>query len=364
MATTDTIPSPETTVSDLLGLFIRDVGEMQTFGVTHLYSLRALQRRPIGAKIAAKLTSTDFIEHCRERQEEGVCAATINQDISYLRGPLKMARIMWGIPASEAPLLEAMPLLKKLHLVGKSTPRERRPQPDEIERLLTYFRERSGHHRAKIPMETITRFQIASGRRISETCRLLWEDLNIEDRTILVRDLKDPKRKKGTGNHAEAALLGESFDLIMAQPRIPGEPRIFPYYSKSISVAYTVAKKKLGIKNLRLHDSRRECASRMIEAAYSVPETMLVTLHKNPTILMRTYTKLRPKDLHKGPAAKRGKEALKDIAASVLIGSGALKGAPMAAMEKPRLRGPAAEACPAPAPRRVDSGASLHRSVL
>jgi hypothetical protein len=32
---------------------------------------------------------------------------------------------------------------------------------------------------------------------------------------------------------------------------------------------------------------------------------MLVSLHKNPTILLRTYTKLKPADLHKGPAAKR-----------------------------------------------------------
>jgi integrase len=302
MAAHDSInPLHQCTVRELIEFYIRDVGTMQTLGVSHMYALRSLQRRTIGSKIAAELTSSDIIQHCRERQVEGACPATVNQDVVFLRGPLKMARIMWGVPASPAAIVEAMPLLQKLHLIGKSVPRERRPNDEEIAKLLDYFREQD--KRSLIPMATITEFQIASGRRISETCRLLWEDINHEDRTILVRDLKDPKRKKGTGNHAVAPLLGRAWEIVMAQPKVA--PRIFPYNSKSCSARYTLAKNELGIKGLRLHDSRREAISRLLEQGYSVPEAMLVSLHKNPTILLRTYTKLKPADLHKGPAAKR-----------------------------------------------------------
>lgn len=292
----------EPTIGDVLERHIEVIGKLRTFGVTHLYAMRALQKRPIARIAAARLTATDVIEHCRSRVLAGTLPQTVMQDVTYLRGPLKMAKVGLGINASAAPIIEAMPLLKQLGLVAKSKPRERRPTPEEISRLLAYF---DGQRKCKIPMSIIARFQIESGRRISETCRLLWSDLNEKDRTILVRDLKDPKRKKGSGNHAEAALLGDSFNIIMAQPRIPGEDRIFPYNSKSCSARYTVAKKKERIANLRLHDSRRECASRMIEEGFSVPEVMLVTLHKSAGVLTRTYMKLKPADLHRGPAAKR-----------------------------------------------------------
>lgn len=295
----------DATISDLIGLYINDVGQMRTLGTTHLYALKALQRRNIGAITASKLQSSDIIAHCRERQAAGVCPATVNQDITYLRGPLKMARIMWGIPATEAAIVEAMPLLTKLQLVGKSKPRDRRPTQEELDLLIAHFKKQNGHWRTRTPMDVLTEFAVLSGRRISETCRLRWEDLNEQDRTCLVRDLKDPKRKKGSGNHGTFPLLGRAWDIVMAQPKVEGEPRIFPYNSKTASGRYTLAKRKLGIKNLRLHDNRRECASRMIEQAYSVPEVMCVTLHKNPQILMRTYMRLNPADLHKGPAAKR-----------------------------------------------------------
>lgn len=310
-------PAREPTVGDVLERYIEIVGKLRTFGATHLCAMRALQRFPIAKIDAKKLQPSDVIAHCRLRVEAGVMPATVNQDVTYLRGPLQMAKVGLGIDASAAPILEAMPMLKQLGLVAKSTPRERRPAPTEVARLIAYF---EAQRMCKIPMATIARFQIESGRRISETCRLRWDDLNVQDRTILVRDLKDPKRKKGSGNHAEAALLGKSFDIIMAQPRIPGEPRIFPYNSHSCSARYTEAKRELGIVNLRMHDSRRECASRMIEEGFSVPEVMLVTLHKNSAVLTRTYLKLKPADLHLGPAAKRGVAARKDIASTVVLG--------------------------------------------
>lgn len=93
----------------------------------------------------------------------------------------------------------------------------------------------------------------------------------------------------------------------MQQPRQnvndPTE-RIFPYNSKSVGASYTRAKKALGIENLRFHDNRRESASKLFEAGYGVAEVMTQTGHKTPAMLMRVYQKLKPEDLHKGPAGK------------------------------------------------------------
>ena len=299
-----------------MSLIVRDVleryiAEMPTIGrqigASHLYTLRRLQRSMLAEKSAAKLTKAHIIDFCKARHSEGATAPTINQDISLLRGPLKFAGAAWDDCAdvSDAPIIEAMPLLKKYQLIGKSRPRDRRPTSDEIERLLAYFDAQEKKARTEIPMRAIVEFSLLTARRISETCRLRWGDVNAEDRTCIVRDMKDPKSKRG--NDHEFPLIGRAWDLVMEQPRRTHRPdeRIFPYRAMSCSTAYMRAKAALGIEGLHLHDNRREAASRFIEGhasfggeKHSIPETMVLTGHKNPTILLRTYTRLRAKDLH------------------------------------------------------------------
>jgi integrase len=116
----------------------------------------------------------------------------------------------------------------------------------------------------------------------------------------LVRDLKSPS---GKGVNDSFPLLGRAWDIVQAQPRT--SDRIFPYRWKSASISYTTAKNRLGIKGLHLHDNRRDCISRMFEQGYNVPEVAKLSLHRNPTVLLKTYTALKPEDLHRGPASKR-----------------------------------------------------------
>lgn len=272
-------------------------------GASHGYTLKRLQKAPIGGKAFAKLKAMDFINHCEMRRGAGIKPQTIMQDMTYLSGVLKHAFEIWEIPEAEdawKAYRKAKPQLMKEQLIAKSQPRERRPTLEELERLYAYFEEQGKHKNTRLPMRAIAEFQVHSGRRISETCRLLWSDLDTEKRICLVRDLKNPK---GKGFHDSFPLLGRAWDIVMAQPRT--SDRIFPHNAKSCGASYTRAKKILGIKGLRMHDSRRECISRLFEAGYNVPEVARVSLHRNPTQLLGTYTRLKAEDLHKGPAAKR-----------------------------------------------------------
>ena len=298
------------TVAAILERYIQEmplINPDKPIGTSHLYTLRRLQGSAIGRRPAAKLTKGDVIEHCKQRRAAGVQPQTINQDITYLAGPLKFAGAAWDDceDVSAAAIAAAMPLLKKYQLIGKSRPRSRRPSDDEIERLLAYYSQppKKNAKNHIYAMRDIVEFSIYSARRISETCRLRWGDVNGEDMTCVVRDMKDPRQKKG--NDHVFPLLGRAWDIVMAQPRKnPANPeeRIFPFNAKSVGAKYTRAKNALGIENLRLHDNRREAASRAFEGTlngrkYGVPEVMVLTGHKNPQMLMRVYTKLNARDL-------------------------------------------------------------------
>lgn len=289
-------------ITELIEKYIAEMAGMpdKAIGASHLYTLRALQKAPIGQIHAEKLTAQDVIAHAKMRRQK-VCAATVTQDLTYLRGPLDYAAIGFDMPQiSSIAITQAKPLLSKNNLTGKGRPRDRRPTQDEIDALNAYF----DAHDREIPMRTIFEFARVSCRRLSEITRLQWGDVDFENRTCLVRDMKDPKHKKG--NHHRFALLGRAWEIVMQQPRrsvnVPSE-RIFPYNSRSVGAAYTRAKKALGIENLRFHDNRRESASALFEQGYGVAEVMTQTGHKTPAMLMRVYQKLNAADLHKGPAA-------------------------------------------------------------
>lgn len=295
----------EGTIAWLIEKFILEMDQPggRSLGLSRRYTLKLLQRSRIGAVQYAALTPPDIIEHCKTRKAAGILPQTINQDATYLSGVLKHAVDVWDM---DDEVLETYKRAKRQlirqQLIAKAQARDRRPTQDELDRLLALAAEDDKRPKNKIPMVAIIKFSYLSARRISETCRLRWSDLDHEKKLCLVRDLKNPK---GKGFHAWFPLIGEEWDLVMAQPRYPGEDRIFPYNPKSCGARYVKMKHKLGIKNLRLHDNRREAISRLFEQGFNVPEVALKSLHRNPTQLLGTYTRLKPESLHAGPAAKR-----------------------------------------------------------
>lgn len=297
------------TVASTIRRFILDSEQpgAKPLGLSHRCTLNILARSPIGEVRLDELKPQDFLDHCRMRKAAGIKPQTVNQDITYLSGVLKHAVEMWDAKESCSLVYKkAKSLLVKGQLIGKGTPRTRRPTPEEIALILAFFDKKALHHNTKIPMRAIVEFSLKTARRISETCRLRWDDLDHEKRLCLVRDLKNPK---GKGFHDSFPLLGDAWDLVMAQPKT--SERIFPWNHKSCGQAYTKAKKKLAALhpgmfiNLRLHDNRREKISRMFEEGYNVAEVAKMSLHRNPHLLLRVYTALKPEDLHKGPASKR-----------------------------------------------------------
>ncbi len=78
--------------------------------------------------------------------------------------------------------------------------------------------------------------------RQDEICRVEWSDVNARTRTLLIRDRKDPRQKKG--NHQAIPLLAvsgyDAWAILEEQRRETGAEvgRIFPYNGRSVGTAF------------------------------------------------------------------------------------------------------------------------------
>lgn len=83
---------------------------------------------------------------------------------------------------------------------------------------------------------------------------------------------------------------------LQRQPRT--DERVFPYNSRSVTAGFQRVRSALGIEDLQYRDMRREGASRLFEAGFSIEEVAQVTGHRSLTVLWQVYTGLFPKTLH------------------------------------------------------------------
>ncbi|MDE9480996.1 site-specific integrase [Xenorhabdus bovienii] len=283
------------TVGDLLRKYINDPNLGKKAGRNKKCVLNALLNSNLAKLTLTELSISHIIEHCKQRHSTGTTPATINHDVIYLSSVLKSAKPVYDINYTSNPAYEARSLLTQMGLIGKGQRRSRRPEREELERLIETLRKRSGHWKSKIPYEDILNFSILSCMRIGEVCKIRWDDIDEKQRAVLVRDRKDPRKK--TGNHMFVPLLGEAWDLVQKQPKSDNE-LIFPYNTISISRGFHEACVELGIEDLRYHDLRREGASRLFEAGFSIEEVAQVTGHRSLNILWQVYTELYPQSLH------------------------------------------------------------------
>jgi integrase len=282
-----------------------------------------LQMHPIGAKLVTEIKKTDLEEYARDLLEgkysengKPLKPQTVKHYLVHIA-----AVVQYFVDREELPPEAGViyrPLLKRLKrekVIGDSQPRRRRPKPIENAWLCQFFADRERQHGVEygkksrvIPMTIMQTFQLASSYRISQSCSLMWPDWDRENRTILVR------RVKGQLHPKVAALTEHAQKILEAlwEIRDPNEPRIFPYRSASVSAAYTSAKKELTemgfpIVDLRLHDSRRDKGTRLVEEdGFTADEAILFTTHANTSEFRRTYLTLDPaKVATQGPAAKR-----------------------------------------------------------
>ena len=241
-----------------------------------------------------EITAKHYIEFCQMRKAQGCSPKTISDDIAYISTVLKAAKPFFGVEPNMQQFSEAKDWLKQMRMVGSSNKRTRRPTEDEFQRILNALHEKAKTSYSGAPFGDMFLLSALTCTRIGELCRILWDDIDEQQKAVLVRDRKDPKKK--IGNHMFVPLLGEAWEIVQRQPR--KDARIFPYRERSITQTFRLVRDDLEIVDLRYHDLRREGASRLFEAGFSIEDVAQVTGHKSLNLLWQVYTSLFPKSLH------------------------------------------------------------------
>lgn len=286
------------TFGDLVRLHRADLQEIgKLIRRSKTASLAFLERR-LGRLRLPDLDRERLIQFGKERARERAGPVTVGIDLGYIKTILSHAAAVHGITVSTESIDLARIALTRLGLVGKGGERDRRPTQDELDRLLAAF---DTNPRQQIPLGRIVRFAVATAMRQDEICRVEWRDFDRENKMLLIRNRKDPRRKNG--NDQRIPLLNvsgyDACSIIDEQLEFSKNNcgRIFPYNGKSVGTGFRRQCRELKIEDLHFHDLRHEGTSRLFEAGFSIEQVALVTGHKDWKMLRR-YTHLKPEQLH------------------------------------------------------------------
>ena len=223
--------------------------------------------------------STKQLSEFRNRRLSSVSSSTFNKDLSFISAVIQVAINDWGIYFPSNPC--------------RSMKREKEPQPrtrvledNEQKELLEACSLVSN-----IYLKPMVQFSIETAIRQGELLKIRYKNINTTNRTVLLTDTKN-------GEDRTIPLSEKAFLILQSQPR-QFDGKVFPMTRNQVKHFWKQALKKTNITGFRWHDLRRHACTLLFEKGLSVPEVQLMSGHKDPKILLNTYTKLDPRKLVK-----------------------------------------------------------------
>lgn len=279
-----TVTNPKIKIADLIKKYEKEIAPLRKMADSHLgHDIPSIKRVFANMRMS-DLQGRGLIEWVRDQKTH---PSTQYWHIARLCGVLRQAEGHWNVAVPWRDIRKAKDQMFELGLLCLPAERDRRVTDEELTAI-----------KAQISRQSTTRpgdvfdFCVASAMRIAEVCRITWADLNTNDRTVVIRDRKHPKKK--FGNHQVVPLLNGAFEIIERQPKV--DARIFPRATTYISKLFRQAADKANLDDVVLHDLRHEGISRLFELGFEIQEVALVSGHTNWRTLRR-YTHLRPASL-------------------------------------------------------------------
>lgn len=295
---TGTAQTPKgSTFADFVDKYIEETDSVKPHGRNKKATLKRLKAEFKGVLMSdlSILHLRDFVEkRVKEKTQAGesVSGVTIAIDLSYVSTVLKWAKIVKHYDVDVSMVQRAREMLEPMGLSTKSNEREREASKEELITIFAAYQKKS---RQKIPMPDIITFALASAMRQEEICSLEISDVDFDEKSVVIKNRKDPKKKNG--NDMLVPLLGKAWELAEKHIGDRKSGRIFPYNHRSVSASFTRICQECEIHDLHFHDLRHTAAGLLFEVGLQIEQVAIITGHKDWKMLKR-YTHIKAKDVH------------------------------------------------------------------
>jgi integrase len=271
------------TVAMLLRRYRDEVSPTKKGAGVEVVRLNAMLKQPFASATLAVL-SPSMLMAWRDQRLAKVAGSTVNREINLLQDVFSVAIKDWGY-AFEHPLhdfrrpknprgrrrilnwRELRALASELNLDVASRQGSLQSQPASGSRNLWAGR--------------VVALAIRTAMRRSELLALQWSDVDLEERTLHVRDSKN-------GDERFVPLSTPAVRALSRMKRgAPGE-RVFPVSADALKKAFERARERANVRDLHFHDLRHH-ATTMLALRLNQLELAAVTGHKTIAMLARYY---------------------------------------------------------------------------
>jgi integrase len=262
------------TLADLLKRYAAEVVPRKRSADHEVYLLRVIFRHPIARVSLHRLTASKIAKY-RDHRLLLVKADTVRRELAIVRHCLEVARNEWGFVVPTNPM-------QQVKLPRAGNPMERRVNPGELEKLLAACKTSRCRW-----LPAVIQLAVETGMRRSELLAMRWEDVNLEARTVLLRNTKN-------GFLRTVPLSTVALNVIEDTPRYG--TTVLSISANALRPAWERLKRRAGVSGLRFHDLRHEAVSRFFEKGLNVPEVAMISGHRDQRMLFR-YTHPKPEEV-------------------------------------------------------------------
>jgi integrase len=166
------------TLADLLRRYEAEVVPRKRSADREVYMLRVILRHPV-AQVSLQLLTTTEIAKYRDQRLALVKSDTVRRELAIVRHCIEIAKKEWGFVLPSNPV-------QQVKMPRAGNPRERRAHPGELERLLNACEGSRCRWLA-----AVIQLAVETGMRRSELLAMRWDDVDLEARTVLLRNTKN-----------------------------------------------------------------------------------------------------------------------------------------------------------------------------
>jgi len=178
--------------------------------------------------------------------------------------------------------------IMRMPLPDKANARTRRISDDEFRIILCELPEKS---------RAVVVFAMLSGLRRSEILSLSWQDFNVPKGVISLRAPAYSNGKKTKVHGRDVPLLPGAI-AILQKMRPQKRGKIFDWCPSGLTQLWRRAADRAGLYDVRLHDTRREGLSRLVEQwGLGLENVLQFSGHSDIATLQKHYIQLRPEIL-------------------------------------------------------------------